>query len=473
MEQLAVYEGREPYLFLSYAHADAPAVLAIAARLQRQGFRIWYDAGLVVGSEWPEYIAAHLAGAAVMVAFLSEAYSRSENCRKELHYAMAKKIPTVNIFLERANLSPGLEMQVGNLFALMKYEMSEEQFYRRFFSAPQLAPLLSAEPPEALPEAPREKPLKPKKKRAARIAALCVLTLLVAAAITLGTVGHFTGLTQRLLIRQEQTVLSPLPGDTVAVFRDESFERAARAFTGTPEGEISVAQLNGLTELSLEGEIADLSDLRYFTGCRSLSLRSGALRSLETLPACTLETLRLTNCPLTSLEGIGSLPALRELYTENCPLRELGDLSHCLELRLLSLEGADVSSFQSLRPLTRLAELSLSNCALHELRPLLGLSSLSDLRFTDCDLRGRFFYAFDRESAVVSLSLINCELNSTANLDDFTGLTELTLIDSGARLDWSALVGLPALRTVSCDAAMESALRPALEGSGIELSVLS
>ena len=58
MDSVVPYAGHEPYIFLSYAHADAPAVMAIAARLEAAGLRVWYDGGIEVGSEWPEYIAA-------------------------------------------------------------------------------------------------------------------------------------------------------------------------------------------------------------------------------------------------------------------------------------------------------------------------------------------------------------------------------------------------------------------------------
>ena len=34
-EALVPYEGAEPYVFISYAHADAEAVLAVAGRLQQ------------------------------------------------------------------------------------------------------------------------------------------------------------------------------------------------------------------------------------------------------------------------------------------------------------------------------------------------------------------------------------------------------------------------------------------------------
>ncbi|MDO4989416.1 MAG: TIR domain-containing protein [Eubacteriales bacterium] len=469
MRHVIPYEGTEPYLFISYAHADADAVMEIAERLQREGFHIWYDAGIVVGSEWPEYIASHLAGASAMLAFVSGAYDRSENCRKEMHFALTKKIPTVNIFLERTELSPGLEMQIGSLFALMKYDMPEERFYQKLLAAPQLArPSASGTP---IPSAPAPRPER-RRRKGLRIALLCVGLALLAAAVTLGIVGWSTGVIQRFVIRRSQTEPVTLSGDTQAFFHEAAFERAARDYCGKADGVITVSELTDLTELTLEGEITDLSDLRYFSDCRALTVRSGALDSLKTLPPCELESLTLLDCPLTSLDGIGSLSVLRELRTDGCPIRRLGNLSYCLELRTLALEGSDVSAFGALRPLIRLCEVSLSNCGLNELRPLLGLSSLTDVTFTSCDLRGRFFRAFDRERGIVTLTLVDCELNATNNLEDFTGMTALTLIRSGARLDWSALAELPALRSVTADESMEEALAPVLAGGGTELTIL-
>ena len=135
MDKPKVYEGHEPYVFISYAHANAPAVMQVAEELSAQGFRIWYDEGIEVGSEWPEYIASHLAGSGLMLAFMSNAYMRSDNCRKEMHFALTKKIPVVTVFLEDTVMTPGMEMQIGSLFALMKYTMRDEVFYEKLFSA--------------------------------------------------------------------------------------------------------------------------------------------------------------------------------------------------------------------------------------------------------------------------------------------------------------------------------------------------
>ena len=468
MEHVIPYEGTEPYLFISYAHADADAVMEVAARLQREGYHIWYDAGIVVGSEWPEYIAAHLAGAAAMLAFVSSAYDRSDNCRKEMHFALTKKIPTVNIFLEQFAMRPGLEMQIGSLFALMKFSMPEEQFYQKLLAAPQLA-ALPADAAAPLPP-PAVRPARKRKVR--RIVLSCIGLLLLAALVAFGIVGWSTGLIQRLYILHTQTEIPVPDPDTPAVFAEAAFEHSARSWCGKWEGEITVGDLAGLTELEIGGPVETLSDLQWFPNCRSFTLSRGAIESLSTLPPCPLETLRLEDCPISSLEGIGHLTALQELYTVGCPVRKLGDLGRCLELRTLRLEGSDLSSLEAVRPLIRLCEVSVSGCTLSQLRPLLRLSSLSDVCFTDCDLRGRFFYAFDRESALISLELIDCELNSTKNLEDFYRMTTLRLIRTGEKLDWSALAGLPALRTVTADETMKTALAPVLADSGAELILL-
>ena len=197
--------------------------------------------------------------------------------------------------------------------------------------------------------------------------------------------------------------------------------------------------------------------------------------NLKALPLCGVEKLTLRDCRLTSLKGIGKLMLLRELDAEGCPIRSLGDLSYCLQLRRLRLAGADVRSFAPLKTLTFLAEAEIHNAALNELRPLMRRSNLTDLKFVNCDLRGSFFKRFDREWNIVTLSLTDCELNSTRNLEDFTGLRELTLIRSGEKLDWSALAELSSLRTVTADKTMEAVLREALANTGnlTELIVVS
>lgn len=515
---LRPYEGTLPYLFVSYAHKDDAAVLKIISTLQSRGFRVWYDEGIEAGSEWPESIASHLERAQLVLAFLSPAYLRSDNCRKEMHYALTKKKPVINVYLEQTELSPGMEMQIGNLFALMKYTYpSEEYFYDKLFSAelldaskfagdapelpdvPAPAPGKKAkekkprrEKPEKPPKAP--KPARPKKKRRG-LAAVIIAVVLVGCLIAAGIVGHFTGLLYRFTAKT--VAVQTLADDTVAQFQNPLLEQAARDYAGKPAGELTVADLKGLTALYVcgdrywfaapqqgvdaaaagvetaeavdssgqtvtvrRGDIRDLSDLAYFPSLTVVSVQFQSLTSLESLPACGVEVFDVSANRLTSLSGIAQLPKLTALTADGNAVTDLTGLGRCLNVRKLSLNGANVSDLSELRALTKLQDVTLSHCTRRELLIPLHKSSLTRLTLVNCDLRGDFFRSFDRERALTALSLTDCELDSTSGLEDFTGLTELTVRGVSGSLDWSALGGLP-LQTVTADALQADAIAAA------------
>lgn len=517
---LRPYEGTQPYIFVSYAHRNDAAVLEIIGTLQSRGFRVWYDEGIEAGSEWPESIASHLERAQLVLAFLSPAYLQSDNCRKEMHYALTKKKPVINVYLEQTELSPGMEMQIGNLFALMKYTYpSEEYFYDKLFSAELLdASKFAGEAPELPPEAPapekkarekkpraekprREKhekppkapkPERPKKKRRG-LAAAIIAIVLAGCLIAAGIVGHFTGLLYRFTAKT--VAVQTLADDTVAQFQNPLLEQAARDYAGKPAGELTVADLKGLTALYVcgdrywfvapqrgvdaaaagvetaemtapsgqsvtvrRGDIRDLSDLAYFPSLTVVSVQFQSLTSLKSLPACGVEVFDVSANRLTTLSGIEQLPKLTALTADGNAVTDLTGLGRCLNVRTLHLNGANVSELSELRALTKLQDITLSHCTRRELLIPLHKSSLTRITLVDCDLRGDFFHSFDRERAIASLTLIRCELDSTSGLDGFTGLTELTLRGVSGALDWSALGSLP-LQTVTTDALQADAVR--------------
>ncbi|MBQ7365549.1 MAG: leucine-rich repeat protein [Clostridia bacterium] len=115
---MEAYTGNQPYIFISYAHADADRVIPILDELFARGFRIWYDAGIAVGSEWPEYIAEHLNGCTACLAFISKASLDSQNCRREINFAISKKKEPIAVYLEEVTLSLGMEMQLGTAQAI-------------------------------------------------------------------------------------------------------------------------------------------------------------------------------------------------------------------------------------------------------------------------------------------------------------------------------------------------------------------
>ena len=137
---MQIYEGSLKYIFISYAHKDAPVVMPVSEEMQRQGFRIWYDRGIEVGTEWPEYIAGHLVKSACVIAFMSNAASNSRNCRNEINMALSRGIDLLVVHLEETQMTLGLELQLNASQAIYKYRhQSDETFVAELMRSQLLA----------------------------------------------------------------------------------------------------------------------------------------------------------------------------------------------------------------------------------------------------------------------------------------------------------------------------------------------
>ena len=113
------YEGDEPFVFVSYAHKDTNMVLPLIRGLHDRGVRVWYDGGVEVGNEWPDYIAEHMEKSYCVLAFVSRNFGDSNNCRQEINFAIDEGKDPVVIYLEPRNLlKAGLRMRLGAMHAL-------------------------------------------------------------------------------------------------------------------------------------------------------------------------------------------------------------------------------------------------------------------------------------------------------------------------------------------------------------------
>lgn len=128
------YKGDQPYIFISYAHKDSEVVLPIISRLQRDGYRVWYDEGIAPGSNWDEYISSHLDKSCNVLSFISEAYVKSQNCKDELALTRAKGKPVNIVYISDVQLTPGLRMRYGRIQALFMKAMSEDELFSRLYA---------------------------------------------------------------------------------------------------------------------------------------------------------------------------------------------------------------------------------------------------------------------------------------------------------------------------------------------------
>jgi len=176
----------EKYVFISYAHANSDKVLPIINAMRSHGIQAWYDEGIVAGSEWPEFIAEKVVNCTAFVLFVSDAYLVSQNCKRELNFAISRKKQILSVFLEDVQLSPGVEMQLGTYQAIYRNRFADNaSFYSSLCQEPffDICRIVtdtqqSAPPPVALqatptrPTAPQTTPVQPANGHASSVAAI-------------------------------------------------------------------------------------------------------------------------------------------------------------------------------------------------------------------------------------------------------------------------------------------------------------
>lgn len=108
-----VYDGNEPYAFISYSHKDDSAMKKVKQVLMSYKIRYWYDNGLHSGDDWNLVIAKHLQSATVCLLLLSHNSADSEYVKNELNFAMNHRVPIHTLLLEDFVLPPDIEMMTG------------------------------------------------------------------------------------------------------------------------------------------------------------------------------------------------------------------------------------------------------------------------------------------------------------------------------------------------------------------------
>lgn len=142
LQELQVYKGDGPFIFISYSHLDGDndeKVFSIINRMQIDGYHVWFDKGIEAGVDWTKDITEHIKKAACMVVFLSKNHLNSDNCKDEIHFAKTKKIPTLIIYLEDIEVPDEFEMSYGRMQAIKCSQYAnEDSLFERIYEAKML-----------------------------------------------------------------------------------------------------------------------------------------------------------------------------------------------------------------------------------------------------------------------------------------------------------------------------------------------
>ena len=136
MSSICAYNGNEPYIFVSYSHKDNATVLPIVTKMQADGYRVWFDAGIHGGEKYDRTIAEKIRGCDHFIAVLSENYLDSAYCHTELFYAIRQGKHILPIYLENVTLPPEMDMHLSSLHWIAKYMLrSEDEFYQVLYQS--------------------------------------------------------------------------------------------------------------------------------------------------------------------------------------------------------------------------------------------------------------------------------------------------------------------------------------------------
>jgi len=381
----AAYKGAEKYLFVSYAHRDSAAVYPMLLKFTQQGYQVWYDEGIEPGIEWPEEIANALDKSSLFVVFITPNSVNSENVRNEINFALAKKLPFIAIHLSPSTLTPGLQLQIGSKQAILRYQMDEDSFTRKYrYSFDSVLGIALKDLPPQPPAAPREpqqqeqapSPAAAQPKPSAGVIEFKCDLIRRAACAQLG-------LPPDRPLEQKHT----LAVSRLAFFADSVDENNLTIMKS--KDHLMIHKRNGPPTVTYDrGSISDLSDFVHFRNLADLSIPFQQFNDLTPLCGLPLKVLDLSCNNLEDLTPLGSLEKLTALTMDYSSWQSLQPLGNLHGLLLLSLMGISFTAFQELCTidLPKLTNLKLSNSKLESLTGISRFQAVDFLEFQFCTI---------------------------------------------------------------------------------------
>ena len=115
MKPLSIYEGDNPYFFLSYSHIDHKEAWSIAELLIINNYRIWFDPAITAGDHFNDVIESHIAKSKCFLFLLSSSSAVSAYCAKEIQFALRYNVPIRVLLLDDSDINSVFDGKLRSL----------------------------------------------------------------------------------------------------------------------------------------------------------------------------------------------------------------------------------------------------------------------------------------------------------------------------------------------------------------------
>lgn len=404
------YEGKRPFLFVSYAHATTVQVIPAIRLLHERQYRLWYDEGIPAGADWPETVADHLRHCGAVLFFLSGPALNSNNCFNEIRAAMAQRKPILAILLDSSSLPDRWVPLLEGVACIHPETTDPRHIEQSVLLSGFVGKAFLREPSEAGASIGGRHELWWRWLRV-------VLISLVLVAAAVGVYGLSEGwfpkifppratpaptqavATATLSTAAPESMETSTSGpafdpsgvpegflETPVDFPDRQQERAVRAAIGLPEGTIYNKHLTQIIELLFCGTM----NLKSAEGVRmsgdgecsvnGAPVLRGVIEDLGSLGGIpSLERLSLVFQQITDISSLNRLIYLRELDLSMNPLENLAGIPSLDLLTTLHLEYTGVRDLSPLKDLEGLTNLHLEHTKVKDLSPLHSLKNLKSV----------------------------------------------------------------------------------------------
>ncbi|OQA10626.1 MAG: Internalin-A precursor [Firmicutes bacterium ADurb.Bin373] len=211
-------------------------------------------------------------------------------------------------------------------------------------------------------------------------------------------------------------------GIDVVHFSDADLEAAVRNALNKPAGDITSADMAGLTQFDAsDQDIADLRGLEYAVNLRELYLDDNLVSDLDVLKGLVnLQYLALEGNQISDISALAGLTSLQILWLANNQVSDLDPLSGLINLQSLFLRDNSVSALDALGELTGLLALDLGSNQVGDLKGLAGLTGLKTI-----DLSNNQISDLEGLTGLTGLMTLNLSDNQVSALDELSGLINL------------------------------------------------